>query len=56
MNANLGLGLTVSASDDLVIEEFGRAAAFRQVPMLCLGSGVTQIPASAAVETARLSA
>ncbi|GGY23476.1 hypothetical protein AB0M94_37240 [Streptomyces xanthochromogenes] len=51
MNANVGLA--VSVSDDLVIEEFGRQAAFGQVPMLCSGSGVAPIPASAATETSR---
>ncbi|WP_438293906.1 hypothetical protein [Streptomyces sp. HUAS TT7] len=54
MNANISLG--VSGSDDLVIEEFGRHASFGQAPFLCSGSGVAQIPASAAAETARRSA
>ena len=54
MNANVGLA--VSVSDDLVIEEFGRYASFSQAPFLCSGSGVAQIPASAAAETARRSA
>uniref|UniRef100_A0AAU2V9R4 Uncharacterized protein n=1 Tax=Streptomyces sp. NBC_00003 TaxID=2903608 RepID=A0AAU2V9R4_9ACTN len=51
MNANIGLA--VSVSDDLVIEEFGRHAVSSQAPYGTWGSGVTQTPASSSAETAR---
>ncbi|WP_189389173.1 hypothetical protein [Streptomyces sp. SDr-06] len=51
MNANVGL--SVSVLDDLVIEEFGRQAAFSQAPAGTWGSGVAQTPVSIAAETAR---
>ncbi|AYG82985.1 hypothetical protein DWB77_05177 [Streptomyces hundungensis] len=51
MNANLSLVVTVG--DDLVIEEFGRHCAMSQLPRGTWGSGVAQIPAAVAAETAR---
>lgn len=48
--------LTAAVHDDLVIEEFGRYAAFSQVPQPCIGSGVAQIPVSGTTENARRSA
>ncbi|WP_328312910.1 hypothetical protein OG432_23405 [Streptomyces sp. NBC_00442] len=42
MNANLGLGLTVSASDDLVIEEFGQSSYSLQAALYtqCIASSL----------------
>ncbi|WP_406508689.1 hypothetical protein [Streptomyces sp. NBC_00212] len=54
MNANIGLA--VSVSDDLVIEEFGRYAVLSQPAYASWGSGVTQVPVSATAETARRTA
>lgn len=54
MYANVSL--TAAGHDDLVIEEFGRHAAFSRAPQPCIGSGVDRIPASAVAENARRSA
>ncbi|MGW8731178.1 hypothetical protein ACWGNF_34685 [Streptomyces sp. NPDC055808] len=44
MNANVGLA--VSVSDDLVIEEFGRNALAGQVPVPCGLTGAAPVPAA----------
>ncbi|MEU9100237.1 hypothetical protein [Streptomyces sp. NPDC048361] len=53
MNANLGLSHTVCASDDLVIEEFGRYLLAGQLPVPCGLTGVTQPPSAVARDAAR---
>lgn len=49
MNANLDL--VASASDDLVIEEFGRNALAGQAPVPCGLTGVAQVPAAGSHDT-----
>ena len=54
MNANIGLA--VSVSDDLVIEEFGRYLLAGQAPRPLRAPGVAQVPAVGTRDASRYTA
>jgi hypothetical protein len=55
-NMNANLGLAVSVSDDLVIEEFGRYLLAGQAPVPCGLTGVAQVPAVGTRDASRYTA
>ncbi|MCX5382534.1 hypothetical protein [Streptomyces sp. NBC_00083] len=48
MNANVGLTVSVSVADDLVIEEFGRNLSMASAPYSCIGTHIAPAPLAVA--------